>query len=251
MKNNYYFKKNICNIYIKPTTKSEVTSQILYGERFSIISKNKKWIKIKTMYDNYTGFIKNQNFIKDFKPTHKIFKLKSQIFKKLNNKFIPINKSIYFASRITLKKQSDNFIEFEKDRWIKKKDIKNVNHIEKDFVKIFKSFLKTKYLWGGKTCDGIDCSALIQIYYYYNNLFFPRDTKDQIRYCRKILKLNYKSGNIIFWKGHVGICLKNNYFIHAYGPRKKVIIMKTDKTIKLIEKTAKLKIKKIGNINNY
>ena len=251
MKNNFYFKKTISNIYIKPTTKSEISSQILYGERFSIISKNKKWIKIKTKYDNYKGFVKNDKFIKNFEPTHKIFKLKSQIFKKINNKFIPINKFIYFASRIKLIKQNANFIEFEKDKWIKKKDIKDVNHFEKDFIKIFKLFLKTKYLWGGKSCDGIDCSALVQIYYHYNNLFFPRDTKDQIKYCRKIPKLNYKLGNIIFWRGHVGICLKNNYFIHAYGPEKKVLIMKTDKTIKLIEKTAKLKIKKVSNIKNY
>ena len=63
--------------------------------------------------------------------------------------------------------------------------------------------------------------------------------------------MSYKNGNIIFWRGHVGICLKNNFFIHAYGPKKKVLIMKTDKTIKLIEKTAKLKIKKISNIKSY
>ena len=133
----------------------------------------------------------------------------------------------------------------------KKKDIKKINHIEKDFVKIFKLFLETKYLWGGKSCDGIDCSALVQMYYYYNNLFFPRDTKDQIKYCRKKSKKNYKPGNIIFWRGHVGICLKNNAFIHAYGPRKKVLIMKTENTIKLIKKTAKLEVKKICNIKNY
>ena len=251
MKNNFYLKKNKCNIYIKPNTKSEVISQILYGEKFSIISKNEKWIRIKTIYDNYTGFIKNDKFNKNFKPSHKISELKSQIFKKINNRFIPTKKFIYFASRITLRKQNANFVEFEKDKWIKKKDIKKINHTEKNYIKIFKLFLKTKYLWGGKSCDGIDCSALVQIYYFYNNLFFPRDTKDQVKYCKKISKLDYKSGNIIFWKGHVGICLKNNYFIHAYGPRKKVLIMKTDKTIKLIKKTAKLKVNKISNIKNY
>ena len=100
MKNNFYFKKSLSNIYIKPTSKSEVSSQILYGEKFSIISKYKQWLKIKTAYDNYTGFIKNDKFIIDFKPTHKISKLKSQMYKKLNNKFTPINKFMYFASRI-------------------------------------------------------------------------------------------------------------------------------------------------------
>ena len=251
MKNNYYFNRSLGNIYVKPSVKSEVSSQILYGEKFSIISKDEKWVKIKTSYDRYTGYLKNNKFIKNLKPTHKIFRLKSQVFKKLNNKFIPTNQFIYFASRIVLQNQSVNFIEFDKNQWVKKKDIKKINHVEKNFVKIFKLFLRTKYLWGGKSCDGIDCSALIQMYYYYNNLFFPRDTKDQIKYCRKKSKKNYKPGNIIFWRGHVGICLKNNAFIHAYGPRKKVLIMKTENTIKLIKKTAKLEVKKICNIKNY
>ena len=251
MSKNFSLKHPFVYMFKNTSKKSEVVSQILYGEKFKILSKQKKWIKIKTSFDKYVGYIKNEYYSEYYNPTHKIFKLKSQIFKKLNNKFIAINKFLYFGSRITLKTQNVNFIEFEKDKWIKKKDVKNIYHIEKDFIKIFKLFLKTKYLWGGKSCDGIDCSALIQMYYYYNNLFFPRDTKDQIRYCRKISKLSYKSGNIIFWKGHVGICLKNNCFIHAYGPRKQVIMMKTDRTIKLIEETAKLKIKKISNINNY
>ena len=251
MKNNFYFNHNLRNIYIKPSINSEVSSQILYGERFSIISKNNKWVKIKTNYDKYIGYIKNDKFTQNFKPTHKIFRLKSQVFKKLNNKFVPTNQFIYFASRIMIRNKNASFIEFDKNKWIKKKNIKKINHVEKNFTKIFKLFLKTKYLWGGKSCDGIDCSALIQMYYYYNNLFFPRDTKDQIKYCKTKSKIDYKLGNIIFWRGHVGVCLKNNTFIHAYGPRKKVLIMKTDQTINLIQETVKLKIKKISNIKNY
>ena len=248
MKDNYFYKKPLSNIYKKPNAFSEVTSQILYGEKFKIISKNKNWIKIKVSFDNYTGYIKNKYYTKDHQPTHKIFTLKANIYNKQKNKtknFLP------FASRISMINENKKFVEFEKDKWIKKKDIKKINHVEKDFVKIFKLFLGTKYLWGGKSCDGIDCSALVQMYYYYNNLFFPRDTKVQIKYCRKKSKKNYKPGNIIFWRGHVGICLKNNAFIHAYGPRKKVLIMKTENTIKLIKKTSKLEVKKICNIKNY
>ena len=251
MKNNFYFNRRLSNIYIKPSIISEVSSQILYGEKFLIILKNKEWVKIKTSYDNYIGYIKNEEFIKNLKPTHKIFKLRSQIFRKEKKKFIPVNKFLFFASRVMLRNQSVNFVEFDNNKWIKKKDIKKINHVEKNFAKIFKLFLKTKYLWGGKSSSGIDCSALLQMYYYYNNLFFPRDTKNQIKYCKKKSRINYKPGNIFFWKGHVGICLKNNTFIHAYGPKKKVLIMKTDQTINLIKKTTKLEIKKISNIKNY
>ena len=126
----------------------------------------------------------------------------------------------------------------------------NIDHHEKNYIKIFKCFLNTKYLWGGKTCDGIDCSALIQIYFYYNRIFFPRDTKDQIRFCRRKRSKSRLKGDIVFWKGHVGICLNKSRFIHAYGPKKKVIIMPTVETIKLIDKTANLKVKKVSNISN-
>ena len=98
---------------------------------------------------------------------------------------------------------------------------------------------------------GIDCSALIQIYFYYNRIFFPRDTKDQIKFCKKKGGNKLNCGDIIFWKGHVGICLNNSKFIHAYGPKKKVLVMPTNFTINLIQKTANLKVKKISSIYNY
>ena len=61
-------------------------------------------------------------------------------------------------------------------------------------------------------------------------------------------KKKFKKGDIVFWKGHVGICINSKKFIHAYGPRKKVLIMPINQTIKLIEKTAGLKVKKIFSI---
>ncbi len=250
MKNNF-FNFSRANIHSKPSPNSEVSSQILYGEKFKILYKKKKWVKIKTSFDNYEGFIRKNKFYRNFNPTHKIYKLRSTIFKKINNKFIPTKNFLYFASGISFKKKSKNYIEFEKNKWIKISDTKKINHHETNFIKVLKLFLGCKYLWGGRTSEGIDCSALIQIYFYYNRNFFPRDSKDQLKFCKKKVKNKLSKGDIIFWKGHVGLCLNKTKFIHAYGPKKKVIIMPTNFTIKIIEKTAKLKIKKISNIKNY
>ena len=80
MKSNF-FNKSVANINLKPHNGSEVTSQILYGEKFQILSLKKNWVKIKTNYDNYIGYIKKDKFYKKFKPTNKICKLRSKIFK--------------------------------------------------------------------------------------------------------------------------------------------------------------------------
>ena len=225
---------------------SEVTSQILYGEKFKIISENKSWIKIKVLFDNYVGYIKNKDYTKDYKPTHKIFILKANIYNKQKNRtkyFLP------FASRISMIHENKKFIEFEKNKWIKKSDIKKINHIEKDYLKVLKMFLRIKYLWGGKTYRGIDCSAILQLFFYYNNKFYPRDTKDQIKYsAQKNESRVFKKGDIIFWKGHVAVCINTQKLIHAYGPERKVLIMNITETINKIERTAKLIVKKISSI---
>jgi gamma-D-glutamyl-L-lysine dipeptidyl-peptidase len=248
MKNNFFLKKTFANIYERSSKKSPVSSQILYGEKFKIISKKKNWLKVKTSFDNYIGYINNTNYINKFKPTHKVYKLKTNIFTKSKNR--NFNKTKYyltFASKIMLVSNDKKFIEYEKNKWIKKNDLKKINHIEKNFLKLLKLFLKTKYKWGGKTFKGIDCSAILQLFFYYNNRFYPRDTKDQIKYSSKTINRNsFQKGDIIFWKGHVAICVDSKKLIHAYGPEKKVLIMPITKTIKRIEKTANLTVKKIS-----
>ena len=246
MQNNFYFISNFSNIYKKPSNTSEVTSQIIYGEKFKILSKNKNWIRIKTLFDNYKGFIKNSKYVEKFKPNFKVNSLKARIFKKPG---IRTNSWLPLASRLSVLEQNKYYIKIEKNKWIKKSDIKKINYKEKNYIKIFKKFLNVKYVWGGKSFKGIDCSALLQIFFYYNNSFYPRDTKDQIKYTKENSeKRKFKKGDIIFWKGHVAICLNSKQLIHAYGPEKKVIVMPILETINRIYRTAKLKVKKISRI---
>jgi gamma-D-glutamyl-L-lysine dipeptidyl-peptidase len=245
VKNNFFFKNKFTNIYKKPSKSSEVISQILYGEKFKILSKKKFWLKVKTGFDNYTGYIVNKDYTNNHKPTHKVFNLKAAVINKSNNTktYLP------FASKISIIQEKRSHVEYEKNKWIKKKDIKKIKHTERNYLKILKLFINTKYVWGGKTYQGIDCSALLQLLYYYNGRFYPRDTKDQIKYSSKNIKRKiFKKGDIIFWKGHVAICIDSKKLIHAYGPKKKVLIMPIKKTVKRIDRTAKLLIKKKSSI---
>ena len=233
MINNY----PIVNIYEKESLKSKLSSQLIYGERFQVLNKKKGWLKIKTSYDKYTGFIKRRKFIKDIKITHKISSLFARIYSKPKNKFI-LNTKLPFCSLILVTEEKNEFYKFE-NYWIKKKDVVPISCKQQTFKNII-IFKDIPYKWGGKTYKGIDCSALVQIFFKFNNQYCPRDTKDQIKYFKK--PKNIRKNAIIFWKGHVAVCLSKTRLIHAYGPKKKVLFMNVKKTLKLIKKTAKLNV---------
>ena len=78
-----YFTNNfsVINLYKKPSVKSEVVTQMIYGESFSISKKSKKWLKIKIKEDNYKGYILNKRYSNFLRPTHKVISLKAKIKK--------------------------------------------------------------------------------------------------------------------------------------------------------------------------
>jgi len=55
VKNSFFNQKSLANIYAKPSINSEVTSQILFGEKFKVLDEKKNWLKIKTNFDHYVG----------------------------------------------------------------------------------------------------------------------------------------------------------------------------------------------------
>jgi len=243
-----YFRNNFfaLNLYKKPSVKSEIVTQIIYGESFSILRKSKKWLKIKIKEDNYKGYLKNKNFPSFCKPTHKVKSLKANIYKNYNKKKIVTK--LPFGSRIKVKSLKKNLYLFEKG-WVEKKNLVLNSYKEKDIFRKAKLFLGTKYKWGGKTFRGIDCSALVQICMSFNNKYCPRDSKDQMNFFKKkIFFKNAIKNDLIFWKGHVAILTSKKELIHAYGPLKKTLIMGINYAINRIKKTANLKVKSIKRV---
>tara|TARA_X000001036_G_scaffold203752_1_gene191425 strand:- start:150 stop:887 length:738 start_codon:yes stop_codon:yes gene_type:complete len=229
----------VINLYNKPSTKSEIVTQLIYGDSFSIFKKTTKWLKVKIKEDNYIGYIKNKKYSNYLKPSHKVSCLKAKIFKFSSR----IKKNeITFGSKIKVIDKNSKFFKFA-NGWIKKEDVKPVSYKEKNPLRKITYFKNIKYKWGGKSFKGIDCSALVQVFLNFNNKFCPRDAKDQVKYFRKNVKLkNIKKNDIIYWKGHVAVALSNKKLIHAYGPMKKTVIMDINQTIKRIERTAKLNV---------
>ena len=231
----------VINVHKKKNIKSEIVTQILYGDIFKKLKKNGVWIKIKNDKDNYKGYIKNKNFKPDQKNTHKICNLSATLYSKPHSKY-KIKNKLSFESKIKVSEKKGDFYKFD-HLWIKKRDLKKINVITKDPFHNIKKFINVKYKWGGKHFSGIDCSGLIQLFINYNNKFCPRDTKEQIKYFKKKTSLkNIRKNDLIFWKGHVAVAISKHNLIHAYGPLKKTLVMPIKKTIDRIYRTANLKV---------
>lgn len=214
----------VCNLSIVPIrkngdNKSEMISQLLYGDLYEVIEKKEKWLLIKTVFDNYQGWIEKNQFIEIksnqlFKELSKnrVYSLNLIHYVETSNKnLIPI----MLGSNISISKHIKHSFDGEFSDKIRSR---------KDIIETARLYLNAPYLWGGKTPFGIDCSGLTQMVYKINGYNIPRDAKDQVKLGRNLGFIEEsKEGDLAFFDNeereiiHVGILLKNNYIIHASG----------------------------------
>jgi len=219
----------ICNLAIiplriEPNDRSEIVSQVLFGENFEVLETFKQWSKIKLHYDDYEGWIDTKQFQyitkEDYKKiaNHQIV-LNGDLIEYITgeNNFmmpIPLGASLSFLEN---SKINFNNYEFEgaKVDGIKPKS---------DLIKNAFMYLNAPYLWGGKTPFGIDCSGLTQMVYKLNGYKLLRDASQQ---ASQGVPLSFieesEEGDLAFFDNeegkiiHVGIIMENNYIIHASG----------------------------------
>lgn len=103
-------------------------------------------------------------------------------------------------------------------------------------IKTAKSYLGVKYVYGGNTKKGIDCSAFVQKVYQKYGKSLPRTSAEQYKHGLNVKMKELKPGDLVFFSdsnrdiGHVGIFLGKNKFIHASSGAKKVTITSLSKT---------------------
>ncbi len=220
-------KLSIVPVRISNSDKSEMVTQLIYGDLISIIEEKENWTKIESDFDNYIGWIDSKQYQKINEVQKK--DLENQSYSSDLVEFIENEKNELITITIGSVISRSNLLnhKFEGNH-IKGKQSKD------SIVNIALLYLHTPYLWGGKTPFGIDCSGFTQMVYKINGYKLLRDAKDQAKQGKTLSFIEESEpGDLAFFHNkediivHVGIILKDNYIIHASG---KVRIDRLDQT---------------------
>jgi len=217
---------NLANIPLRlePSDRSELVSQVLFGEHFTILEQNQKWSKIKLAYDDYEGWIDNKQFVSITEEQYTQLSkdsivLNADLIEYITSPSnllmpIPLGASLSFLNYDTINTDNLNFEGLKTSGEKPKSEIINTAFM----------YMHAPYLWGGKTPFGIDCSGFTQMVYKLNGYKLQRDASQQANQGDALSFIeesepgdlaffDNEDGNII----HVGIIMEDNYIIHASG----------------------------------
>ena len=207
----------ICNLNTIPvrkekSSKSELTTQLIYGEIYKVLKKDKKWYHIEISDDNYKGWINYSQFFEISKDTfNNILNTKPILLQEISKEIETLDGKMLLSigAKISSTKALNHSLN------------KPYNQKQTTIAQTAMKYLNTTYLWGGKTNNGIDCSGFSQMVFKLNGVNILRDANQQANQGKEIDFSSIEEGDLAFFGEkkvtHVGIILKNKKIIHAFG----------------------------------
>ncbi|MFI5221944.1 MAG: C40 family peptidase [Bacteroidia bacterium] len=203
----------------EPDSKSEMTSQLLFGNTFQITEQEDDWAKIISDEDGYEGWISARQFEKLDKPVRKkIISTSYPFVEAVSGR----EKTMIVPGSTIPDPDKDEFFIGNKKFILSKTPLPAFTF--KDIAEVSKQYLNVPYLWGGCTPFGIDCSGLTQMVYRQCGIQLKRDAWLQAELGDIVeFRETAKCGDLAFFDNaegkivHVGIILEPGKIIHASG----------------------------------
>ncbi len=203
-----------------PDLKTSFDTELLFGERVSVFDTRDGWAWVQANSDSYVGYIPAAAITTGVLPsTHKVRALGTFVYPAADIKTPPLMQ-LSIGSQLSVADIDETFSRLVKGGYVVTRHINEIDRFHRDFVEIAERFIGTPYLWGGRTRNGIDCSGLVQVTLEAAGIAAPRDSDMQRSELGEEIPISkdlegLERGDLIFWKGHVGIMVDGLMLLHA------------------------------------
>lgn len=217
----------VMNIHNAPVPDAPLDTQALFGEEITIYETNEGWAWGQLKSDHYVGYGAALNLGPVRRaPSHRIAVPMTFLYPAPNIK-MPALMSLPMGALVHCLELKDHFARLDYLGWVWADHLRALDDVVPDYVAVAEMFLHAPYLWGGRSQAGIDCSGLVQIALMQAGIKAPRDTDMQQAALGAALEPAQwdepKRGDLVFWRGHVGIMQDRHTLLHANGHHMRVV----------------------------
>jgi len=206
-----------------PSADAPLETEALHGESVVVYEEAAGWAWAQLARDGYVGYLPASSLGDPLEPTHRVAALRTHAYPGPSIK-LPPRFALSLGALARVEHSERDFAVTADGLRLYGRHLAPLDAYETDFVAVAERFLETPYLWGGRTSEGIDCSGLVQCALTAAGIEAPRDSDmmEAALGAPVALPAPLRRGDLVFWKGHVGVMRDGKTLLHANGWHMKV-----------------------------
>jgi cell wall-associated NlpC family hydrolase len=237
----------------EPGPGTALVSELLFGERVRVFEEKDGVAWVQNATDGYVGYTDSTALSAAVRaPTHVVAAIRTSLYPEPDIR-APVKHALPLCAPVSVTGTKGRYAELATGGWVPAPHLAEAGTFESDPVAVAARLSGSPYVWGGRSSLGLDCSALVQLALARCGINAPRDSDMQEAALGTTVAFDgdasvLRHGDLVFWKGHVGIFVAPDRFLHCNARDMAVATAPFAEVMRYIEEAEKLTVKAVRRL---